>query len=191
MLGGQLGILAAHAMQQLAQLRGVAGAPGMERIEDRPVASAPDAHQEVAGEVQPGGVLAHGARDMDVDDAQRHRQALAPLEHAREIGVLQIVVGRGIASETEILRHRAGQRLVHRGAAGAGARVVDQQRQQAVIGVEIGQLATRGAEQKRRFGHGDARLLGAQMAQALVDAVRTVAFAHGCILTRSSAHGSQ
>ena len=57
-----------------------------------------DPDQEMAGEGQALGVPALPARDVQVKDRQRDRQALAPLEHARDVGVLQVVVGLVVAA---------------------------------------------------------------------------------------------
>ena len=52
----------------------------------------------MAGKGQALGVPALGARDMQIEDRQRHRQALAPLDDPREVGILQIVVGLAVAA---------------------------------------------------------------------------------------------
>ena len=55
---------------------------------------------------------------MEVEDRQRHRQALAALDHPREVGILQIVVGLAVAAIGVGLGDDLGQRF-GRGAAPA------------------------------------------------------------------------
>ncbi len=93
MVGLQLGVGAQHLLQQGAQLRCVAHAAFMEGIDDMPRAVDADADQEMAWESQTFGLPRLSARDVQVKDRQRHRQALASLDDPHEIGILQIVVG--------------------------------------------------------------------------------------------------
>ena len=109
MAGPQFGIGAQHLAHQFAQLGGVAHQAVMERVDD--VARAVDRHpdQEMAGKGQALGVPTLSARDMEIEDRQRHRQALAPLDDAREIGILQIVVGLAVAAIGVGARDHVGQ----------------------------------------------------------------------------------
>ena len=70
-----------------------------------------DPDQEMAGKGQALGVPALRARDMQVEDRQRHRQALAPLDDPREVGVLQVVVGLVVAAIAVGLGDHLGQAL--------------------------------------------------------------------------------
>ncbi len=77
----------------------------------RPVDRHPD--QKVPGEVQPLGIPALVACDLEIEQRQRHRQALAALDDLHEVGVLQVVVGRAVAAIGEGLGDHFGQRLGH------------------------------------------------------------------------------
>ena len=81
----------------------------MEWIDD--VARVVDRHpdQEMAGKGQALGVPTLGARDVQVEDRQRHRQTLAPLDDARQIGILQVVVGLAVAAIGISTRDHVGQ----------------------------------------------------------------------------------
>ena len=71
----------------------------------------------MAGKGQALGVPALRAGDMQVKDRQRDRQALAPLDHAREVGVLQVVVGLAVAAIAVGPGDHLGQPLGQRAAA--------------------------------------------------------------------------
>ena len=77
-----------------------------------------DADQEMRGKGQALGLPALAAGDVEIEDRQRHRQALAPLDDAHEVGVLQVVVGLGVAAIAVGARDHLGERL-GRGAAAA------------------------------------------------------------------------
>ena len=93
MLRMQLGIGPHHLAQQAAQVGGTAHHAVMERIDDMAGTVDADPDQEVRRKSQPFGIPMAQARDMQIEDRQRHRQPLAALDDTHEVGVLQVVVG--------------------------------------------------------------------------------------------------
>ena len=98
MLRRQRHVAAGDGVHQLAQRDGVARAPAIEGIEDRPLAADSDAHEEVAGQRQPVHLPALGAGDVNGEDAEGDRKALATVDDAHEVGVLRVLVGQRIAT---------------------------------------------------------------------------------------------
>src|SRR3546814_4170175 len=80
-------------LQQLAQILHRALAAALERIEDRTCAAMVEPQQEMTRKVEPDHVPVEPVRRTQHQDAQRHRQPLAPVDDAQEVGVLQIVIG--------------------------------------------------------------------------------------------------
>ena len=159
------------ALQQGAQLGGIAApAPSWKGSTHVARAVDADADQEMAGKGQAFGVPALGAGDMEIKDRQGDRQALAPLDHAHEVGVLQVVVGVAVAAIGigpgddlgELLRRRAA--AVHQvGKIGRHGRHVLTERR------EVGSLvAAQHAERQRRLEQIEtlAAIAGAERAQA-------------------------
>ena len=98
----------------------------MERIDDEAVAGIVGvqillrADEEVTGEVDALGADAGSARDLDVDEAERDRNAGPPIEHLVEAAVPRIVVAIAVAGEPQL----GEQVLVERVDAGDQRRVV-------------------------------------------------------------------
>ena len=109
MHGLELGAGTQHLLQEAAQLRRVAHAAVVERIDDMAGAVDADADQEVSGKGQAFGLPGLGTRDMQVKDRQGHRQALASLDDPDEIGILQVVVGFTVAAVGVGARNDVGQ----------------------------------------------------------------------------------
>ncbi len=83
-------------------------ASAMERVDDGALAAILEPDQEMAGKGEAGDRPALGARRMDVEDAQRHRQALAPVDHPHQVGVVEVVVGRLVAFIADTRRTARG-----------------------------------------------------------------------------------
>src|SRR4029453_12471009 len=98
MLGMQLGLGPQHLAQQAAQVGGVAHRAVVKRIDHVPRAVDADADQEMRGEGQALGLPALAAGDVEIENRQRHRQALAPFDHAHRGGGLRGAGGAGAAS---------------------------------------------------------------------------------------------
>ena len=63
----------------------------------------------MARKVEALDMRAEPAPRRHVEDAERDRQALAAVDHAQEVGVLQIVIGRPVARIAERAAERGGQ----------------------------------------------------------------------------------
>ena len=84
----------------------VAHRAALEGVEDlRPVH--PD--EEMAGKIQALDMRAEPPPRRHIEDAERNRQALAPVDHAQEVGVLHIVIGRPVARIAERASQRGGK----------------------------------------------------------------------------------
>ena len=123
----------------------------------------------MAGERQSLGRPSLGAGDMQIEDRQRHRQALAALDDAHEVGVLQIVVGLAVAAIGVGARDHLGEGL------GRGAAPVDEvgeigrhRRHLLAEGREIDRLVTHEtAQQEARLEKIDPfAVAGAQIPQS-------------------------
>ena len=115
MLGRQLDLLPGHRLQQLAQLRRVADPAAVERVEDQPLGAFAQPDQEMPGKGQPDAVPALRPRGMQIEDAERHRQAFAAVDDPHQIGVLQIVVGQLVAAIAVFQQDDLVERLRPRG----------------------------------------------------------------------------
>ena len=70
--------------------------------------------QEMARRVQAAGFEPAGARAMDVENAERDRQAAAAVDDRHQIGILRIVIGKAVAVIAEAageLRRQALRRI--------------------------------------------------------------------------------
>ncbi len=117
----------------------------------------PQRQHEMAGKVHPGGIPAGGVGGVHPQDAERHRQAAAALDHADQIGVGQVVIGLGVAAIAEPAGQQAGEerglsgqvvrrRAAGRGVAGDGAQVSAHRPRVAVRRVDAGQQQGRAGE---------------------------------------------
>ncbi len=68
-----------------------------------------DAQQEVAGEIHAAHLQAAAPGGVQVEHAERHRNALAPLAHRQDVGVVGMVVGHQVASQAQVAGHGLGQ----------------------------------------------------------------------------------
>src|SRR6202035_1732160 len=78
--------------------RRVADASAVKRVENQPLGALPQADQEMSREAETDAVPALRPRGMQIEDAERHRQALATVDDTHQVGVLQIVIGQLIAA---------------------------------------------------------------------------------------------
>ncbi len=94
-------------------LQGAAGQLGRhdhpaagERVQrDRPLVGL-DPQQEVAREVDAGDLELAAPRRLQIDHAQRHRQALAPFAHRDDVGVGRVVVGQQVPIQPQVAAQR-------------------------------------------------------------------------------------
>ena len=113
MLLGELRLGPLHRLQQRAHLPGVADLAAVERVEDRALACTVEAQEKMSRKAEAHDVPAAASGRVHIENAERDRQSLAPVDDAYEVGVLQVVVGRAVAFITV-----AGvDRPVERGAA--------------------------------------------------------------------------
>ncbi len=120
-MGGlELGIEAARRLEQPAQPGGVEDATAVERIEDRGLSAALDTDQEVSGKAEPRGAPPLCPGGVQVQDPERHRQPLAPIDDPGQVGVVEIIVGLGIAAIPEGAENDVVERLDAAAERGAG-----------------------------------------------------------------------
>ena len=105
----------------------------------------------MAGEVEPFRRPAEAARRIEIEDRQRHGQAAPALDHADQIGVLQIVVVLVVAAKAVAL----DQNLMQRADAGEQALIAFAGRSLGELGRHQGQMLAAGVE--RRIGMIEAR----------------------------------
>src|SRR6516162_9367281 len=95
----------------------------MKRVEDQPLGTIRQPDQKMPRECEPDCVPALGAAGMHVEDSERHRQALPPVDDAHQIGVLQVVIGQLVAGITIFEQDDLVERTRARRGIAAGARV--------------------------------------------------------------------
>ena len=96
--------------ERLEVRRGQRATPGV-RVEEQPGVLDRDAHEEVTGEVHTLGEHAHAARDLEVDDRERDRNADPPVEDLAQKAVARVVVVGGVAREAEVVEQAVADRL--------------------------------------------------------------------------------
>ena len=69
------------------------------------------AHQEVAGKIDPFSADAGPSRDFDVDEAQRDRDARAPIHDVVQTAVARVLVLLAIALEGQLAKQIPVQRI--------------------------------------------------------------------------------
>src|SRR5262249_44565999 len=107
----ELSLDAGGSLQQLAQLDHAAPPAAVERVEDGALAAALGPAQEVGGEVEAGGLPALRAGGVQEKDAERHRQPLAAVDDAHQVGVLQVVIAHLVALVAVAAGKHLGERL--------------------------------------------------------------------------------
>ncbi len=63
----------------------------------------------MAREIDPLDRPALAARGVHIEDGERHRQSLAPIDHPHQIGILQIVIIDPVAAIGELAGHDLGE----------------------------------------------------------------------------------
>ena len=82
----------------------------MERVDHLATAAGVDADQEVHGKVEADRRPALRSGGVEIEDAERDRQAAAAADDADQVGVLGIVVGFAVAAIVEALAEGPRQR---------------------------------------------------------------------------------
>jgi len=141
-------------------------------------APAAEAQQEMPREVEPLGRPALGPRRVQIEDAERDRQALAAVDHAHQVGVLRVVVGERVAAVAVALpdhrverRDAPVQRRLPRALRQVGG-VAGEQREVVAIALERHARAVERGHQQGRLGDVDRLVrLAAEPAQCGFDLV--------------------
>ena len=108
--GNQFGVEPGGRLEQFAQIGRRPLDAVIERVDNQPVAVLAGADQEMAGEIQPVRREPVGAGGMQIQNAERHRQALLAVDHAHQVGVLDIVIGEHVAVIAVLSQHHPVQR---------------------------------------------------------------------------------
>lgn len=111
MLESQFRLFPDQGFQLFAQIDDGACGALVEGIENGGLAADPQAHQEMAGKIDPLDLPVQCAGGLDIENGQGDRQAAPPVDHPAEIGILQIVIGRFVAAIAMPCRHHVSQHV--------------------------------------------------------------------------------
>ena len=135
----------------------------VERVDDDAVVGAAQTEQEMGREVDPGDLPALGPGGMDTEDAEGDRQAAAAVDDAHQVGVLHVVIGRGVAFVSVARENDRAQRRrpVARGdgARRGPPRLRGQAIQMSAVVVDPGVGSVEGGEDQGRVGEIDVAIV--------------------------------
>ena len=129
----------------------------MKRVQHGALPGAVDADQEVPGETQAMHGPAARPAGVQVQNAQRHRQALAAVNHPHQVGVLDIVIGEFVSTVAKAGSHGFGQRgdAVIVGCVIGNGDGAGQFRQMIAVAVERNLRPVQRGQRQRRLGQID------------------------------------
>ncbi len=110
MRGAHFGAGAMQVLEPPAQIPRTHDPSSVKRVEDRPLCARFEAQQEVRGKIQSDDVGTASPGGMEIQNAESHRQALAPVDHMHQVRVVHVFVCFGVALVTEFHREDLAQR---------------------------------------------------------------------------------